>query len=71
MYSETAAANYGDDSVFELSTELMPACRLGTPEEVMIYTNCLVQQCDAIVTKLVYSFVVIELGHFLVNRNRA
>ena len=38
VYSETAAANYGDDDpVFEISTELMPACRLGTPEEVKIY----------------------------------
>ena len=37
MYSETAAANYGDLNVFEGSTELMPACRVGTPEEVKIY----------------------------------
>ena len=37
IYSETAAANYGDNPVFEISTELMPACRLGTPEEVRIF----------------------------------
>ena len=37
IYSETAAANYGDNPVFEVSTELMPACRLGTPEEVRIF----------------------------------
>ena len=37
MYSETAAANYGDSPVFEIAMENVPAGRLGTPEEVKIY----------------------------------
>lgn len=45
IYSETAAANYGDSPVFEISTEFMPACRLGTPEEVMIMDTDYLQIC--------------------------
>lgn len=36
VYSETAAANYGDNPVFEIGMDIVPACRLGTPEEVKI-----------------------------------
>ncbi|KAK3597246.1 hypothetical protein CHS0354_005005 [Potamilus streckersoni] len=34
IYSETAAANYGDPNIFEATIPLVPAKRLGTVEEV-------------------------------------
>lgn len=34
IYSPTAAANYGDDSIFERGRAGIPAKRLGTPQEV-------------------------------------
>ena len=36
VFSQTAAANYGDNPVFEGVEELIPANRLGTPEEVKV-----------------------------------
>lgn len=52
IYSETAAANYHDDPVFEISTEYVPAQRLGTPEEVEIRIN------NKIPYKTLFSIVV-------------
>ena len=44
IYSETAAANYGtsDSSAFKQNLHIIPARRLGIPEEVCLSYSCIV-----------------------------
>lgn len=50
IYSETAAANYKDVNVFQLAIPLIPAKRLGKPEEVSAAVSFLLSPAAAFIT---------------------